>query len=381
MSPNMERESGALARRYRTGLRRYLRNASAVNLQPASRLGRQAMALGLETLELTLVHEQALVAEVLPIGTPSARDRTIKRAKTFFAQAITPLEKTHRVAMEANVRLIRLNQALIHRTSDLAASNRKLKTEIAKRKVVEQTLRTSERHAGRLLDQSRHLQEQLRQLSRRIMSAQEEERRRISRELHDVIAQVLTSINLRLSVLKAEATANTEGLSRNIARTQRMVEKSVDVVHRFAYDLRPAALDHLGLIPALHSFMTNFTKETGIRVSLTAFAGVNRLDTDKRTVLYRVAQEALTNVSRHAEASRVETTIQRLPKAVLMRIKDNGRAFDVNRALHPGKGESMGLLGMRERVEMVGGTFTVESAPGKGTTIQAQIPFNTGNRD
>ena len=339
------------------------------------------MALGLETLELTLIHEQALVAEVLPLGTASARNRTIERAKTFFAQAITPLEKTHRVAMEANVRLIRLNQALIHRTSDLASSNRKLKSEIAKRKVVEQTLRSSERHASRLLDQSRHLQEQLRQLSRRIMSAQEEERKRISRELHDVIAQVLTSINLQLATLKFQAAADTAGLAKNIAKTQRLVEKSVDLVHRFAYDLRPAALDHLGLIPALHSFMTNFTKETGIRVSLTAFAGVNRLDGAKRTALYRVAQEALTNISRHAQATRVEATIQRLPKAVLMQIKDNGTSFDVNRTRRTGKGEHMGLLGMRERVEMVGGTFSIESAPGKGTLIQARIPFNHGAKE
>ena len=371
----MERELSALARRYRTDLRRYLRGASAANLRTAPGLGRQAMALGLETLELALIHEQALVAEVLPLGTDSARDRAIERAKMFFAQAITPLEETHRAALEANVRLVRLNRSLIHRTADLASSNRKLKSEIVRRKVAEQTLRTSERRAGHLLDQSQRMQEQLRQLSRRILSAQEEERKRISRELHDVIAQLLTSINLRLAALKTEATVDTEGLTKNIARTQRLLEKSVDVVHQFAYSLRPAALDHLGLIPTLHAFMTAFTKETGIRVSLTAFAGVNQLDGAKRTVLYRVAQEALTNVSRHAQATRVETTIQRLPKAVLMRITDNGKSFDVNRTMHTGKGERMGLLGMRERVEMVGGAFSVESAPGKGTIVQAQIPL------
>ena len=128
-----------------------------------------------------------------------------------------------------------------------------------------------------MLEQSDHLQEQLRRLSRQILSAQEEERKKISRELHDVIAQTLTGINVRLATLKKEAAVNTKGLDRNIARTQRLVEKSVNIVHRFARELRPAVLDDLGLIPALHSFMKSFREQTGIQVSLTAFAGVEQV--------------------------------------------------------------------------------------------------------
>ena len=156
------------------------------------------------------------------------------------------------------------------------------------------------------------------------------------------------------------------------------MEKSVDKVHRFARELRPAVLDDLGLIPALHSFMKSFTEETGIRVSLTAFAKVEELSNAKRTVLYRVAQEALTNVARHAHAGRAAVHIKQLPNAVRMQIKDDGRSFDVERLLHSRKNKRMGLLGMRERVEMVGGKFTVESTPGNGTTIVAQIPFRNG---
>lgn len=265
------------------------------------------------------------------------------------------------------------------RTLGLAASNRQLKKEIVRRKVVEETLRQSERHTSRLLEQSRRLQEQLRLLSHRILTAQEEERKRISRELHDVIAQMLTGINVRLAILKTEVTSDTKGLNKKISRTQRLVEKSVDIVHRFARELRPAVLDDLGLIPALHSFMKSFTKETGIRVSLAAFAGVEKLSGAKRTVLYRVAHEALTNVARHAQASRVEASIQRLPKAVCMQIKDNGKGFELKRFLFVGRCKRLGLLGIKERVEMVGGKFTVESMPGKGTTIHAQIPFNNGS--
>src|SRR5256885_747501 len=219
------------------------------------------------------------------------------------------------------------------------------------------------------------MQDQLRFLSQQLLSAQEEERKRISRELHDVIAQTLSSINVRLATLKKKAALNTTGLERSIARTQLLIERSVDIVHRFARELRPTVLDDLGLIPALHTFMKTFRKDTGIHVSLSAFAGVEQLNGDKRTVLYRVAQEALTNVARHAHASQAAVTIQKLNGAVCMKIKDNGKGFQQQRVFDAKKAKRLGLLGMRERLEMVGGNFSVVSAPGKGTTVLVQIPL------
>jgi signal transduction histidine kinase len=318
------------------------------------------MALGLETLDLARFHEQALITLVLPGYSPNARERMVRRAGTFFAEVITPIEKTHRAAREDNDQLVQLNQSLHQRSVDLTASNRQLQLEILQRKSVEASLRKSEQHYSQLLEQSRHMQEQLRLLSRQLLSAQEEERKMISRELHDQIAQTLTGINIRLAALKTEATLNNKGLEKKISSTQKLVEKSVDIVHRFARELRPTVLDDLGLIPALH---------------LTAFAAVERLDTAKRTVLFRVAQEALTNVARHAQASRVEVSIQKLPDCICMKIKDDGKSFNVERAFHANGGKHLGLLGMRERLEMVGGKFVVESSPGKGTTVQAQIPL------
>ncbi len=376
----IKRKSNALARRYQTGLRQYLKRGSAASLKAALRLGRQAMVFDLETLDLALIHEQALILHTLPVHSSADRTRVIRRAGTFFAEAILPMEKTHRSALEANVQLSRLNRDLNRRTMDLAASNRQLKEEIAKRKVTEQSLRDSEQHSVRLLDESRYMQEQLRVLSRGTLSAQEEERKRISRELHDVIGQVLTSINIRLAVLKTEATAKARGLTKSIAHAQRLVEKSVNIVRRFASDLRPALLDDLGLIPCLESLLTRFMKATGIRMSLTAFAGVEESSSAKRTVLYRVTQEALTNIARHAHANRAEIIIKKFANNVHMQIKDNGKSFDVNRVLRPGSVRHLGLLGMRERVEMVGGTFSVESAPGKGTIINVHIPFGNGDK-
>ena len=256
----------------------------------------------------------------------------------------------------------------------LGASNKELTLEIAQRKAVEAALKKSEHHYGELLGESERLQGQLRQLSRQILLAQEDERKRISRELHDVIAQTLTGINVRLATLKKEASVNIKGLDRNIARTQRLVEKSVQIIHEFARELRPAVLDDLGLIPALHSFVKLFSKRTRIHVHIKAFAGVEQLDISRRTILYRVAQEALNNVSRHAHASHVVLTIQQLVDGVCMKIKDNGRSFEVEKVLNARGHKRLGLLGMRERLNMVGGRFEIESLPGSGTTIMAYLP-------
>ena len=207
-------------------------------------------------------------------------------------------------------------EAVQSRMEVLGVSNLKLRREIVRREQVEASLKKSEQHQRQLLTHSHHMQEQLRQLSRQILLTQEEERREISRELHDVIAQTLTGINVRLAALAKQAATNTTGLDRNIARTQRLVEKSVDIVHQFARELRPAVLDDLGLIPALHSFVKVFSKRTRILVHLKAFAEVEQIGIAQRTVLFRVAQEALTNVARHAHASRVEVSIHKLPDSV-----------------------------------------------------------------
>jgi PAS domain S-box-containing protein len=266
------------------------------------------------------------------------------------------------------------------RLEDMADTNLGLNREIVRRQAVEQDLKKSEQNQGRLLEQARHMQGQLRHLSHQILQAQEEERLRISRDLHDEIAQTLVGINVQLATLTREAAGGPKGLQQKIECAQQMVEKSVENVHQFARKLRPALLDDLGLIPALHAFMKTFTKQTGVHTSLTAIAAVERLDTAKRTVLFRVAQEALTNVARHAQASRVAVIIQKLPDGICMKIKDDGKSFQVDSVLH-GKGrQHLGMLGMRERLEMVGGSFEVESAPGKGTAIIAEIPLGKAAR-
>ncbi len=266
-------------------------------------------------------------------------------------------------------------EAMQRRLEVIAASNGKLENEIIRRRVVEKSLKESEQYKNEMLIQSRHMQQQLRSLSRQVLSAQEDERKRISRELHDIIAQTLTGVNVQLTALAKASVLNPKDFNRKIARTQLLVEKSVSTVHEFARELRPAVLDDLGLIPALHSFMKKFSAKTGIRAHLTAVAAVEKLEISRRTVLFRVAQEALTNVDRHANASQVEVNIRKISDGISMKIHDDGKSFSVDGMFEAKGGNRLGLLGMRERLEMIGGDFDIKSVAGKGTTVIAQIPL------
>ncbi|NQX01625.1 PAS domain S-box protein [bacterium] len=257
----------------------------------------------------------------------------------------------------------------------MTASNLKLRQEIVRRQAVEQELQQTQGVQSRLLKQSILQQEQLRELSRQILHAQEEERKRISRELHDVIAQTLVGLNVHIAALTQGAAGNIQGMQQKIANTQQLLEKSVGIVHQFARELRPTVLDDLGLIPAVRAYMKNFMEDTGVRASLKVFADIEKSGGTILTALYRVIQEALTNVARHSGASAVEVTIECVDEIIRMEIKDNGRGFKVAGALAAKNRRRLGLLGMRERIDMVGGTFHIESAPDQPTSVRVEIPL------
>ncbi len=255
----------------------------------------------------------------------------------------------------------------------MAASNLKLKREIVHRLAVEEKLRETESVQGSLLKKSLQQQIELRGMSHKILHAQEDERRRISRELHDVIAQTLVGINVHISALAQETTAELGSIQQRIADTHQMVERSVEIVHQFARELRPTVLDDLGLIPALQAFLKGFMETTGIRVSLKISPSIEESSENLRITFYRIIQEALTNVAKHAKASMVEICIQRLADSTSLKITDNGHGFEIKENIPPKQNKRLGLLGMRERAEMVGGVFSIESAIGEPTTIEVVI--------
>ena len=151
-------------------------------------------------------------------------------------------------------------------------------------------------------------------------------------------------------------------------------------VHRFSYELRPAMLDDLGLVIALRWYIKAFAKRTGIKLNFSADPAVEQLKSEPKTVIYRVVQESLTNVYKYANASRAGIIIRRTNDAIRLTIKDNGRGFQPDQLVISSKDKSgLGLLGMQERLRLVNGQFVVKSAPGKGTVIQALIPFQPKN--
>jgi len=257
----------------------------------------------------------------------------------------------------------------------LTASNSKLNQEIVRRQAIEATLRKNERRALRMTEESLKMQQRMRHFSHQILQVQEKQRKEISRELHDKVGQLLVGINIHLAAFAETASKNPHGIHRTLVPMRRLVEKSLKIVHQFARELRPASLDDLGLIPALRTYIKDFPKRKGRQIHFVAVAGVEAMDNDKRTVLYRVAQEALTNVDKHSEATFVKVVIAEAPGGICLEITDNGRAFNVDRLASGQWGRRLGLIGMRERVEMVGGHFSVLSASGQGTTIRAEIPF------
>jgi signal transduction histidine kinase len=285
---------------------------------------------------------------------------------------IDELKKTERLVNDARTQLARhaeeLTRLVAERTGDLTATNRKLEALVTSSNQGKEEYRA-------LFQASQSMQKKLRNLARQIITVQEEERKQISRELHDEVVQTLVAVNVELSALDKMSDGTLPLVKAKIAHTQRLVENSVDAVHRFARGLRPAVLDDLGLIPAIHSFCKTMADRKQIRIQINAFSGVEALGSAERTVLFRVAQEALTNVVRHAQAANVKLSIVAIRGGIRMEISDDGKAFDVNKTLGGKNNKRLGLVGMKERLEMVGGTLEMTSVAGTGTTVRAEIPF------
>jgi signal transduction histidine kinase len=214
------------------------------------------------------------------------------------------------------------------------------------------------------------------------MAAQEEERKRIARELHDQIGQSLTSLLLGLRALETEED-NAGRLSIDPARLQDLkavVAGTLDEVRDLALGLRPSALDDLGLVPAMQRCVRTFQSQHGLAIDFQTVGPAEvRLPPAVETALFRIVQEALTNVVQHANAQRVSLLLETRAEAVTVIVEDDGRGFDVDPLMRgPANKGWLGLYGMRERAELLGGTLTVESAPGAGTTVYARMPLRDG---
>jgi signal transduction histidine kinase len=222
----------------------------------------------------------------------------------------------------------------------------------------------------------RRNEEMLRAISRRQLRAQEAERGRVALELHDHITQLLCAVLVRSQAL-AERISTRDGPSKREAINLReMLGRTAGEVERISRSLRPGVLNELGLVAVLRDTTRSFADRTGVSLKLTCVRLARRLPADTELTLYRILQEALRNVEKHSRARRISVELTRRGDIVRLAIHDDGIGFDANRPLANRKGKrGLGLVSIRERAAYVGGALNVKSAPGKGTTIRAQIPL------
>ena len=214
-----------------------------------------------------------------------------------------------------------------------------------------------------------------RALPRLIRDAQETERRRVARDLHDSVNQILSAVKFRLQSVEEKLVSREDAAWRGVLKAQAHLEKAMQEVRRISHNLRPSELDDLGLVPAVRSMVEEFAERTSVKVNLGFDRLSDKLQPDVELNLYRILQEALGNIERHARAGEVSVRLSKEGSTLRACIGDNGRGFDPQRPRADGERLGMGLVDMRERAEFVGGRCAVTSAPGNGTEIVIEIPL------
>ena len=230
------------------------------------------------------------------------------------------------------------------------------------------------RQAGIAIENA-YLYENMRFYARKITQAQENERKRIARELHDDTIQSLIALSRRMEALLTSGQGLPSPVAQRIEELQTATLDVIQRVRRFSQDLRPSILDDLGLLPTLQELTTELNRQDGLRAEFRVIGQERRLSTEAELTLFRIAQEALNNVRKHAQASHVVTTVEMSDSAVRMMVEDDGKGFKPPTLTdHPASASKLGLIGMQERARLLGGMLLVDSAPGRGTKVIVNVP-------
>lgn len=292
-------------------------------------------------LALTAQAEQIAEGDLTRRVPPMADDEIGRLGRAFERMRLALRESLERIAADNTM----LEQRVAERTEQLARANLELR----------------DRERTRL------------QLLRKVIRAQEDERKRIARELHDETGQSLTALAVRLDVAQRAAADTPAGPA--VAEARVLASRSLDEIHRLMHDLRPSVLDDLGLCAGLRWFADRRLARHGVSVRFEVSSLPDRLPPELETALFRAAQEALTNIERHARAEHVLVQCSMQEGALTLEIEDDGEGFEPAAMVpQPGDARGLGLLGMRERVELFGGTVTIDSAPGSGTRVVISVP-------
>jgi PAS domain S-box-containing protein len=286
---------------------------------------------------------------------PDLMARAKERYKRFLETGERPrIREIRLVCKNGETRYLEMNSGLI---------------EYKKKKAIMIVLRD--------VTERRAYQERLRKLSEQLIEAQEEERKRIAHELHDEIGQTLSAISINMEFLDrhTQLPAISDSYSRICEDTRKLALKGIDDIHRISYNLRPHLLDNFGLISALRWLTQDFHQRTGVEVDFQVEGEPEHLSSALETLIFRVVQEALTNVLRHAEAMKVRILFRSSSDGAEIVVEDNGKGFSVKDVLYSGdEGRGLGIFGMKERVSNSGGIFTIVSQEPKGTKLVAEFP-------
>jgi signal transduction histidine kinase len=226
-----------------------------------------------------------------------------------------------------------------------------------------------ENELNKRYEEGMRAQQELKELSARLVSAQEQERRAFSRELHDEVGQSLSALLMEAGNAAAIVPQDSAEMRRHVDSIKRLAEASVNVIRNMTLLLRPSMLDDFGLVPALEWQAREVSKRTGLRVHVSAEETAGELPDELRTCIYRVVQEALHNCARHSQARSVRVVVKQEASRILLSVEDDGHGFDAGRV------RGLGLVGMEERVNHLGGAFEVASRPGTGTKVAVELPI------
>ncbi len=297
---------------------------------------------------------------------PPEEIEAVKQVYTEIAEGRSAREhENHWVDRSGHRHLISWSSTLVTEAQDATRHLVWIGVDVTEARLVEKALQQTE-----IL---RHSQEQLRTLTAGLVEAQEEERRRVSQELHDDISQRLAALAIQLEVLHQAHGISPEELHRKLGELQQQMEVLSEDLRRTARNLHPFMLTHLGLEPALRAYCEEFSKLRQCKVRFTARALPGTIPPGVALCVYRVVQEALGNVAKHAEAKHAVVSISGIDGILHAAIQDDGRGFDLKRA----RGKGLGLISMEERVRHIGGTFSISVKPGDGACIEIRIPLET----
>ncbi|MBI2866228.1 MAG: HAMP domain-containing protein [Chloroflexi bacterium] len=369
---NGEREVTAFSPLPIAGWGVVIRQAEGEALAWSLRFRQRLLLLGFSLLALGTALAWGVARSVVgPVGALTAAAQRI--AGGDLAQTIPPQgeDEIGRLAHSLEVMRSRLKESL----EQVQGWNRELEDRVGQRT---QELEQRHRELSRLNQELYREETARRELLGKVISAQEEERKRIARELHDETSQSLAALAMAIdtSLTSSEASAS----SGRLANMKDMVVRTLEGVHQLIFDLRPSLLDDLGLLPALRWYAESRLRPQGIEVRFVSTGPERRLPSETEIALFRVVQEAVTNILKHAEAENVVIRQESTGDAIRIEVEDDGRGFDISSiGSETGQVRGLGLLGIRERVEMLGGRFAVVSQPGKGTRIVWEVPVTERN--